>query len=72
MMLNLGTADGTPAPAGPPPSPSTEVLRLATAYQASRALHVALRLDLPAPPSTDSAPRIRELPRQAALSIRRA
>jgi hypothetical protein len=33
--------------AAPPPAAAEEVLRLATAYQASRALHVAVRLGLP-------------------------
>jgi hypothetical protein len=47
MSDTFGSLDRTPTAADPPTSAAAEALRLATAYQASRALHVALRLGLP-------------------------
>jgi hypothetical protein len=46
MTDPVGHSHDVPAPAGPP-RPAAEALRLATAYQASRALHAAIRIGLP-------------------------
>jgi hypothetical protein len=46
MADPLDTPNGAHAPVGQP-RPADEALRLATAYQASKALHVAIRMGLP-------------------------
>ncbi|ACL62372.1 O-methyltransferase family 2 [Methylobacterium nodulans] len=47
MPDTVGPSCSMPAPAEPPQPAAVEALRLATAYQASRALHVAIRMHLP-------------------------
>ena len=47
MSDAIAPSTSTPATAEPPRPTAAEVLHLATAYQASRALHVAIRLGLP-------------------------
>src|SRR4051794_212932 len=49
MSDAIAPSTSTPATAEPPRPTAAEVLHLATAYQASRALHVAIRLGLPEP-----------------------
>src|SRR3954452_13926123 len=46
MSDTVGPSSSTPVPSDPQLA-AAETLRLATAYQASRALHVALRMSIP-------------------------
>src|SRR3954463_10665721 len=47
MSDTVGPSSSTPVPTDAPQLAAAEALRLATAYQASRALHVALRMSIP-------------------------